>query len=99
MNPVKARDFFSDYYEGLLEPGLKQAFERALKSDPHVQEEYKQFEIVMGQLGSFDKKPVDSPFNLYDKITARLDLADLEAKNKIRTRALQSLLWSVRSSP
>lgn len=82
MNADKAREFFSAYMEGTLDNGLKQAFERALASDAQIQAEYDAFKRTSGQLDLL-KTPVPAPpYDLHDRIMARLDLHLLEEKKK-----------------
>ncbi len=81
MNINKARDFYSVYYEGALEGGLKEAFERALANDPAIADEYSDFVSLMETLA----EPVDevaTPSDLHEKIMARLDHAAWKAKEK-----------------
>lgn len=82
MNSIKARDFFSAYFEGSLEPGLKQAFERALRTDAIVQAEYTQFERVMAQLDTLHDEAVNPPADLHERISARLDRSIYEAERQ-----------------
>lgn len=74
MNANKAREFFSAYYEGLMDPGLRQSFERRLNTDASVQAEYRAFERTMGQLDVMRDVEVEIPFDLSERINARLDL-------------------------
>lgn len=73
MNITKARDFYSEYYEGTLDGGLKQAFESALQSDPHIQSEYQEFVATMQRLAELPEQTIEIPFDLHDRISARLD--------------------------
>jgi hypothetical protein len=82
MNSDKAREFFSSYYEGTIERGLKQAFERQLSTDALVQAEYKAFEKTMLELKAIATEVPDPEFDLHDRIMARLDLHLLEEKKK-----------------
>jgi len=82
MNADKAREFFSAYMEGTLDNGLKQAFERALASDAQIQAEYDAFKRTFSQLDLL-KTPVPAPpYDLHDRIMAKLDLHLLEEKKK-----------------
>ncbi len=83
MNLNKARDFYSAYYEGSLDDGLKQAFERALAADASVSAEYKQFVRIMSELKALDT-PVKVPADLHLKIRERVDanINALERKSR-----------------
>src|SRR5688500_10784952 len=80
MNASKAREFFSSYFEGTLDAGLRQAFERRLHTDAEIQAEYRAFERTMGQLSTLKDLEVEVPFDLHERISARVDLHIFEAK-------------------
>lgn len=83
MNQDKAREFFSAYFEGSLESGLKQAFEARLQADTQLQREYKAFETTMAQLDSLKFESIEVPQYLSDRIATRLEaVADSKAKSK-----------------
>jgi len=82
MNAEKAREFFSAYKEGTLDGGLKQAFERALASDARIQAEYETFKRTCAQLELLNTPVPAPPFDLHDRIMARLDQHLLEEKKK-----------------
>lgn len=84
MNPSKAREFFSSYFEGTLDTGLCQAFERTLRTDAELQAEYRAFEQTMDRLGSLKETQVEIPFDLRERIAARLDLHVYEQKHARR---------------
>lgn len=73
MNANKAREFFSSYFEGNLDDGLRQAFERTLNTDAELQAEYKAFERTLGQLAGLRDVEIEVPFDLHERISARLD--------------------------
>lgn len=73
MNLAKARDFYSDYYEGSLEDGLRQAFERAKASDPHIEADYREFCLAMDKLNSLAEIEIEVPQTLHETISARID--------------------------
>jgi hypothetical protein len=73
MNPQKARDFYSAYYEGKLDPGLREAFERARVKEPSIDAEYREFEAVMGQLNLLSDEEIEIPHDLHEQISARVD--------------------------
>ncbi len=76
MNLDRAREFYSAYYEGGLDDGLRQAFQRALAKDPKVADEYSQFVRIMDELKNL-KSPIETPIHLHERIMARLDDANL----------------------
>src|SRR5947209_1700267 len=80
MNLAKARDYFSAYYEGSLERGLKQAFETRLAEDAQLQAEFAAFEKTMKGLEAFGAVEIEPPADLHERITARLDHAIWEQK-------------------
>lgn len=73
MNETKAREHFSAYHLGELEPGLREAFERALASDAQIQAEYRAFAATMESLDRLKQIEVPVPPDLHDRITARVD--------------------------
>lgn len=73
MNVNKAREYFSAYFEGSLDRGLKQSFEQALGQDAQLQAEYKAFERTMAELATMSANEVEPPADLHDRIVARLD--------------------------
>ena len=91
MNLTKARDYFSDYFEGTLDRGLKQSFEARLREDAQLQAEYKAFERTMQSLAAFGHAEVEPPSDLHDRIAARLDRAVWEQKHEKTSRL--SLNW------
>jgi hypothetical protein len=80
MNQEKAREFFSSYYEGSLDPGLKQALEQAMGKDASIRTDYKEFELTCEELGSLKFETIEIPFGLNDKILANIDRHVLETK-------------------
>lgn len=73
MNRAKARDFFSDYYEGTLDRGLTLMFERALKEDSLLKEDYASFCDLMGSLDEFKDVEVPEPAFLHERIEKRIN--------------------------
>src|SRR5206468_1416476 len=71
--------------------GLRQAFERELGTDAQLLAEYKAFERMMSDLGTIKDVPVEMPFDLHERISARLDRHLYE--NKARPRALFGGWW------
>lgn len=84
MNLNKAREYFSAYYEGTLDKGLSQSFERSLREDAQLQAEYKAFESTMTELSSLSLVEVELPDDLHEKISARLDRQIWESKQTQR---------------
>lgn len=73
MNQEKAREFFSSYYEGTLEPGIQLTVDQALKRDATLREEYRQFERTYEELGKLKYEVVEIPFDLHERIAAHVD--------------------------
>ena len=73
MNQEKAKEFFSSYYEGTIDPGLKQALEHAMGKDASIREEYREFENTYEELGTLKFETIEIPFDLNDKILANID--------------------------
>jgi hypothetical protein len=73
MNLDKAREYYSDYFEGSLEPGLKNQFERQLNDHAEVREDYEAFVQAMSLFDDIREDDVEVPFDLHDKILARVD--------------------------
>ncbi len=80
MNSNKARDLFSEYSEGTLNPGLKAGFERCLEQDPALREEYRQYLVVVQALEARRDEPVEAPFDLHDRIMARIDKSIFDSR-------------------
>lgn len=82
MNADKAREYFSAYHEGVLERGLAETFERALRTDAQIQAEYQAFERTIQSLETM-KSPVAEPeFDLHEAISRRLDKHLYEEKRR-----------------
>lgn len=73
MNLEKAKEFFSAYYEGSLEAGLRESFERRLKTDAVLRGEYEAFERTMLELEGLKFLTVPVPEDLNERIAQRLD--------------------------
>lgn len=84
MNRDKAREFFSAYAEGSLEPGLRNALEQRLSQDSDLRYEYRSFQETVTELDAlrFVRAPV--PADLHDRIAAKLDLHLWEEKRKAK---------------
>lgn len=73
MNLDRAREFYSAYYEGGLDDGLRQAFQRALSKDSSIADEYSQFVRIMDELKNLDS-PIEFPAGLHESIMRRLEI-------------------------
>lgn len=73
MTHEKARDFFSAYHEGTLEAGLRLSLDQKFSSDAELRSEYDRFTAALDQLSLLRDVPIDIPFDLNDRIGARLD--------------------------
>lgn len=73
MNQEKAREFFSNYYEGTLEPGLIQSLEQAMARDSGLRDDYQLFETTYEELGNLKFETIEVPFDLNERISARVD--------------------------
>jgi len=80
MNQEKAREFFSAYYEGVLEGGLKQSLEQQLKTDATLQADYVAFVETIGHLDMLKNEEIEIPIYLSDRIASRLE--QVQAKPK-----------------
>jgi len=73
LNHEKAREYFSAYHEGTLERGLKETFERAMRTDAQIQAEYRAFERLLGALETMKAEAPEPEFDLHEVIARRLD--------------------------
>jgi hypothetical protein len=73
MNQEKAREFFSSYYEGSLEPGLQLAFEQKMKTDPDLRADYEAFADTVRGLDLLKAEEIEIPIYLSDRIASRLE--------------------------
>lgn len=73
MHADKARELFSAYLEGKLEPAMRESLERKLASDGALREEYESFSRAYRALETI-RQPVEDPsFDLHDRVMARID--------------------------
>lgn len=84
MNASKAREYFSAHYEGSLDRGLRESFDRVLRADAQIQAEYRAFSRTMDQLNAMSEVDVEMPSDLHDRIMAKLDLNAWEQKQRQR---------------
>jgi len=75
MTHDKAREYFSAYHEGTLEPGLRASLERKLAGDVSLRAEYEAFSETVGALDALKFESIESPSYLSDRIAARLEPA------------------------
>ena len=80
MNTDKAREFFSAYYEGALEGGLKQSFELALRTDAALQSDYSAFVETIQHLDELKHEDIEIPTYLSDRIATRLEAVQAKPK-------------------
>lgn len=80
MTNDKAREFFSAYSEGSLESGLRLAFEQKLKADGALRSDFEQFESTLAMLATLHEEQIDIPFDLHEKVSARVDREIWEQK-------------------
>ena len=92
MNQEKAREFFSAYYEGSLEPGLVLTLEQKFKSDPSLKLDYDAFVTSYEQLSALRSEEIEIPIFLSDRIATRLD--EVQASKK---RSIFAWHWNWRS--
>jgi len=83
MTQDKAREFFSAYYEGTLEPGLRQAFEHRLTSDSTLQADYAAFAETMEELDLLPHEEIEIPMFLNDRIAQRLQPERDRKRNRV----------------
>lgn len=92
MNAQRARELFSAYLEGTLEPGLRQALERRLTDDASLMAEYQEFQRICASLSALAHRPVEIPEDLAERIQVRLDREFWEAAR--RPRPALSAWWA-----
>jgi hypothetical protein len=93
MNLAKAKDYFSAYYEGSLERGLKQSFESRLREDAQLQAEYRAFERTMQSLEALGHVEIEPPSDLHDKIAAHLDKVIYDQKRQAAPTLSLTAWW------
>jgi hypothetical protein len=90
MNSEKARDFFSAYYEGTLEPGLVLNLEQKFKADPSLRGDYDAFAAAFADLNSLREEAIEVPIFLSDRIATRLEEA---RQQKRKSFSILNLRW------
>jgi hypothetical protein len=88
MNSEKARDFFSAYYEGTLDPGLVLNLEQKFKADARLRSDYDAFASAFASLNSLRDEEIEVPIFLSDRIATRLE----EARQQ-RSKTFSLLNW------
>ena len=73
MTQDKAREFFSAYHEGTLEPGLRLTLERRLATNLALNAEYEAFVETVGALDEMRLEAIVAPIYLNDRIASRLE--------------------------
>lgn len=73
MNNEKAREFFSQYYDGSLDGGLRQSLEQRMAADSVLASDYAAFSETMVELESMRFEEIEVPSYLSDRIATRLD--------------------------
>jgi len=82
MNHEKAREYFSAYYEGNLERGLRQTLEQRLHADAQLQAEYRAFQRTMDELDNLKFEQIEAPSYLSDRIATRIEEARAASRPK-----------------
>ena len=85
MNPDKARELFSEYREGILDGALKTSFETALSANPALKKEYREFDGLLSEFEQSRYVEIEAPFDLHDKIMARIDKNLFEERRNAKT--------------
>ena len=73
MTNDKAREFFSAFHEGTLEPGLRASLERSLGGDAELRAEYAAFAQTIESLDALRHEAIEIPLYLGDRIARRID--------------------------
>ncbi len=72
MNAARAREFFSERFEGTLDEGLKQAFDRAVGQSPALKADYAAFCDMMRALPELSTEAAPVPHGLHAAIMDRV---------------------------
>lgn len=84
MNGDKAREMFSEYREGTLSASLTASLEQAMASDSHLASDYREFESLLKEFESSQDFEYEVPFDLHDRIMAKVDKSVFETKRNAR---------------
>lgn len=80
MNSSKAKEHFSEYYEGTLDAHLLASFEAELERNPALQRDWSDFVAAMESLNELREIEIPIPADLNERISMRLDRHIWEAK-------------------
>jgi len=75
MTHDKAREYFSAFHEGTLEPGLRSSLERKLSGELALRSEYDAFVATVAALDALRSEAIETPSYLSDRIASRIDSA------------------------
>lgn len=95
MTTDKARGYFSAYFEGSLDEGLRESFEQALEIDQELKEEYVLFSTTIEDLNSLSEEQIVIPADLHDRIASRMQ--DVYRSNPVQ-KAPTLTLWTNRKA-
>lgn len=73
LSANKARDCFSEYLEGTLDPVQRAAMDRRLSTDPSLRQEYEEFAHIYSALPRLSILGAEPPIDLHERISRRLD--------------------------
>ncbi len=80
MKPEKSFEYFSAYYEGTLDPVLKDQFEKLIATDPSVSEQFASFVDSIESLAVLAEIRPVAPTDLHEIIMRRVDHNAFELK-------------------
>ena len=80
MKPEKSFEYFSAYYEGTLEPVLKDQLEHLLAEDSSVAEQFASFVDSIVSLNALSTSRPDAPADLHEIIMRKVDQNAYELK-------------------
>lgn len=83
MNHDKAREFFSAYYEGTLESGLRQQLETRFRADAQLKADYAAFVETIEALGDLRFEEIEVPLSLNDRIATRLEQEEAKRRRPV----------------
>lgn len=84
MKVEKAQEYFSSYYDGTLEPGIREQFESLLSSNPTISANYASFAQSLDELTSLKDCEIEVPFDLHERIMQRVDKHHFEQRDKVK---------------
>lgn len=83
MNHDKAREFFSAYYEGTLETGLRQQLETRFRTDAQLKADYAAFVETIEALESLRFEEIEVPLSLNDRIATRMEQEEAKRRRPV----------------